>query len=189
MSLPPEVLVFLLAMAPISELRGAIPAGVFGFKIPFLDVFLLSIVGNLIPVIFLLLFLEPLSKFLSKKSRFFEGVFNWLFKRTRKKIDKHIIKYEKIGLVIFVAIPFPLTGGWTGAIAAFLLGLPFKVAFPLISLGVLLAGIIVSVLTISGVVVQNIFGWPALVTIIVFLGIIYLLFKKFKKPKSDQSTK
>lgn len=174
-----EFLVLLLAMAPISELRAAIPVGII-FGLPFWKVFLISFFGNLIPVIFILLFLESVSIFLSRKSKFFKNFFEWLFKKTRKKASPKIKKYEEIGLVLFVAIPLPVTGGWAGSVAAFLLGIPFKVAFPLISLGVLIAGIIVSSLTLSGIAVQKIFGWKALAGVLTILVLIYLyIHKKF----------
>lgn len=186
MILPPEFLVFLLAMAPISELRGAIPTGVAIFSLPFWKVCLISLIGNIIPVFFLLLFLEPISRFFSKKSKIFKKSMNWFFERTRKKVDKHIKKYEEIGLVIFVAIPFPLTGGWSGAIAAFLLGIPFKKAFPLVSLGVLIAGIIVSVLTISGVAIGEIFGWSALLFAVGIIVTIYFLHRVVKRKRAKR---
>jgi uncharacterized membrane protein len=181
MIVPPEILIFLLAMAPISELRGAIPTGILIFNLPFWKVFLISFLGNLIPVFFLLLFLEPVSNFLSKKSNFFKKIINWFFKRTRKKVDDHIKKYEEIGLVIFVAIPFPLTGGWSGAIAAFLLGLPFKVAFPLVSLGVLIAGVIVSVLTTLGIAIEKYFGWATLFGVFILILFCWFFYRFFSK--------
>lgn len=188
MILPLELLVLLLAMAPISELRGAIPTGVAILGLPFWKVFLISLIGNLIPVFFLLLFLNPISKFLARKSKFFRKKIDWFFERTRKKVDKHIKRYEEIGLVIFVAIPLPLTGGWSGAIAAFLLGTPPKKAFPLVSLGVFIAGIIVSVFTISGVTIEKYFGWTTLFGIIMFalsFWLVYYIF--FKKKKKNYS--
>ena len=94
-----------------------------------------------------------------------------------KKVTPKIKKYEKIGLTMFVAIPLPVTGGWTAAIAAFLLGMPFKIAFPLISLGVLIAGIIVSRLTLSGVMVGKIFGWEVLISVIITILIFYFFYR------------
>lgn len=177
MNLSSEFLVFLLAVAPISELRGAIPTGFLVLKLPFWKVFLISLFGNLFSVFLVLLFLGPISKFLSKKSKFFKKLFNWIFHRTRKRVNSHILKYEEIGLLIFVAIPLPLTGGWTGAIAAFLLGLPFKLAFPLIAIGVLIAGGVVSALTLSGVAIDKIFGWQSLLIFLGFVLLFYIFYK------------
>lgn len=185
MHFPPELLTFLLAMLPISELRGAIPLGFFGLKLPLWEVFLLSFLGNVLSVFLLLLFLEPFSNFLSSKSKFFKNLFDLIFRQTRKRVNNHILKYEEIGLLIFVAIPLPLTGGWTGAIAAFLLGLSFKTAFPLISIGVLIAGAIVSVLVMSGVAVESIFGWQSFLIFLLLILLIYI-FYKIKKNKEKK---
>ncbi|HOK35218.1 MAG TPA: small multi-drug export protein [Candidatus Pacearchaeota archaeon] len=180
----PEIQVLLLAMAPISELRGAIPVGLTILHLPFWEVFLISFLGNLIPVIFLLLFLEPFANFLSKNFSIFKKFFDWLFQRTRKNITPSIEKYGKKALVIFVGIPLPITGGWTGSVAAFLFDMPFKIAFPLISLGVLIAGIIVSMLTLSGLAIEKYFGWKTLL-IIVAIGIIgWFIYKQKKNKKS-----
>jgi uncharacterized membrane protein len=177
----PELQVLLLAMAPISELRGAIPVGIAGLNLPFWEVFLISYFGNLIPVIFLLFFLESLANFLSKHFQIFKKFFDWLFQRTRKNIAPSIEKYGKKALVLFVAIPLPVTGGWTGSIAAFLFGMPFKVAFPLISLGVLIAGGIVSALTLSGVAIEQYFGWETLLVIIIIIVLGYFIYKFYPR--------
>lgn len=162
----PYLNVLLLSMAPISELRGAIPVGVTVLELPFWEVFVVSIIGNLIPVMIILLFLKPVVNFLSSNFGICDKFFSWLFSRTRKKTEKWILKYEEIALVLLVAIPLPVTGGWTGSIAAFLFNIPFRIAFPLISLGVLIAGGIVSGLTLAGVAVEKYFGWQTLLVII-----------------------
>jgi uncharacterized membrane protein len=137
----------------------------------------------LIPVVLLLLFLEPLSIFLSKRFKIFDKFFKWLFERTRKKVAPIVKKYEKLGLTLFVAIPLPITGGWTGSIAAFLLGIPFKVAFPLITLGVFIAAVIVSFLTLSGVAIEKVFG---LGTLLIVVGTILLLYFGYKLIKNKK---
>ena len=176
----PELQVFLLAMAPISELRGAIPLGVAGLNLPFWEVFLISFCGNLIPVIFILLFLEPLACFLSKNFKIFQKLFEWLFKRTRRKFQPLVEKYGKLAIILFVAIPLPVTGGWTGAIAAFLFGMRFSIAFPLICVGVLIAGGIVSAFTLGGIAIEKYFGWPVLIGIVVIALIYWLIYRRNK---------
>lgn len=136
---------FLLAMTPIGELRLALPSGVLIYGLDFKWAFLISVIGNLVPVVFLLLLLDPVSEILSRWI-VFKRFFDWLFERTRKKSEERISKYGAIALISFVAIPLPFTGAWTGAIIAFLFNIPFKKAFPLISLGVIIAGVIVSIL-------------------------------------------
>lgn len=146
---PSEFLqVFFTAAAPISELRGAIPLGIVTHDISWPIVFVVAIAGNLLPVPFLLLFLDPLIRLLSKV-KLLEKIINWFFERTRRR-GKLIERYERIGLTLFVAIPLPITGAWTGSVLAFLLGLSFWRAFISIALGVLIAGAIVTVLTMIG---------------------------------------
>ncbi len=145
-NLPTEWLVIIVSAMPVSELRGAIPIGIMLGLTP-LKVFVLAILGNLIPVLPLLYFLEPVSEKL-RKIAFFKKFFDWLFKRTRKK-SNIIEKYELIGLIVFVAIPLPMTGAWTGCIAASLLKLEKKLSFFAVGAGVAIAAVIVTFLTLS----------------------------------------
>jgi len=143
--LSPEVAVFLTSMLPIIELRGALPMAINLFQIAWPKAFLISFIGNLVPVPFILWLLKPIVKILSKIKPL--GIFfEWLFERTRRKGDKVIEKYEEIGLLAFVAIPLPGTGAWTGALIAFLFGLDFKKSFLVITIGVFIAGVIVTCL-------------------------------------------
>lgn len=168
-------------MTPIGELRASIPVALTIYHLNWAIAFLISIVGNLIPVVFILLFLEPVSNWLSKKSAFFNKFFIWLFDRTRKKHSSKIEKYGAVGLATFVTIPLPLTGGWTGAIIAFLFGIPFKKAFFSISAGVITAGIIISIVTKSGIMIEKYFGWQVLLGIITVIGISWFTYKKLRK--------
>jgi len=188
----PEFQILILAMAPLSELNGSIPVGFALFNLPLWKVFLFSFIGNLIPVVIILFFLKKITNSLSSRFKIFESFFNWLFQKTRKKIRPEIIKYGKIGLVSFIALPVPFTGGWTGAIAAFLIGLSFKVALPLIALGVLVNGIIVSVLSLFGIAIEKYFGWQTLLIIIGIITITYLYScgrKKFVHPPRPSKSK
>lgn len=137
-----------ISTLPIVELRGAIPVGIAAFGMPWWKVYLVAVAGNMLPIPFILLLLGPVSKFLM---RFPAGkrFFDWLFSRTRKKSAK-IEKYEALGLTIFVAIPLPVTGGWTGAMAAFLMGIPFGKAMLYILMGVMIAGVIMTILSLLG---------------------------------------
>lgn len=144
--------VFLTSLSPIAELRGAIPLGILVYKMNPVVVFLISIIGNIAPVIFLLLFLDRVKNFLLKqKSNFFEKIFYYLDKRTSTKFQTYFNRYKELGLLIFVAIPLPFTGAWSGALAASLFNIPKKQAFFLISGGVLIAGIIVLMLIELGI--------------------------------------
>ncbi len=135
-------------MMPISELRGAIPLGVWGYGLSPLKAFAIAIVGNLLAVIPLLLLIEPAHK-MAEKIPILKKFFDWILERTRQK-GKIVEKYETIGLMMFVAIPLPGTGAWTGAFAAFLFDIPFKNALIAISIGVLIAGVIVTAFVSMG---------------------------------------
>ncbi len=149
----PELATTLLAMLPIAELRGAIPAGIGGWGLDWWVAAPLAIIGNMIPVFFILWWIEPVSKWLRKHFAFFDRFFEWLFERTRKKFYNKYEKWGNLALIVFVAIPLPVTGAWTGSLAAFLFGIPFKKALPLITVGVIIASIIVTLLTVGAVAI------------------------------------
>jgi uncharacterized membrane protein len=142
----PELVVLAISTLPIVELRGAVPVGINLLKMNWAWVYFLAVVGNMIPIPFILLFLGPFSRF-CMRFRWGLAFFDWLFARTRRK-SAAIEKYETLGLTIFVAIPLPATGGWTGAMAAFLMGMKFHHAMLSILLGVAIAGVIMTVLAL-----------------------------------------
>jgi uncharacterized membrane protein len=145
-----EIIVLLISMLPISELRGAIPLALIVYEMPIWSAFLLAILGNLVPVILIIWFLNLLiNKFLIHRIYIFNRFFAWLFQRTQRKYSKKFERWRDLALVILVAIPLPFTGAWTGALAAFVFGIPIKRAFPLIALGVLIAGAIVTIVTLG----------------------------------------
>lgn len=140
--------VFFMAATPIWELRGSIPTGMFAFHLPWPGVFIVSLLGNILPVPFILLLLDPLRKILGQ-IKFIERLLNWVLQRTRRQ-SALVERYEKIGLMLFVAVPLPGTGAWSGALIAYLLGMSLRSAFLPISLGVLIAGVIVLALCLLG---------------------------------------
>ncbi len=143
-----ELVVLIISALPIFELRGALPVAINLFQLPWYHALPLAIIGNLLPVPVILLFLGSISKWLSKID-FFDRFLHWLFEHTRRR-GKIIGKYERIGLVLFVAIPLPVTGAWTGSLLAVLFGLKFRHAFLSIFIGVCIAGIIVTCLSLLG---------------------------------------
>lgn len=145
--LPKEITVILVGMLPIFELRGAIPLG-FYFKLSLIKNFTLSVLGNMLPIIPLMYLLNPVSERL-RYIPLWKRFFDWLFERTKEKADL-VQKYEALGLAIFVAIPLPMTGAWSGAIAASLFKIRLRYAFPAIFLGVIGAAIIVTILCLLG---------------------------------------
>jgi len=147
--------VLAIAASPISELRGAIPIAIAGFHFPWYYAFLLAIIGNLLPVPFILLFLDAIIPVLCKVPAL-DRMIQWFLARTRRR-GKIVERYERIGLALFVAIPLPITGAWTGSIMAALLGMRFKYAFSAIVVGVLIAGVIVTCATVLGWAVADLF--------------------------------
>ncbi|OGY42644.1 MAG: hypothetical protein A2Y82_03110, partial [Candidatus Buchananbacteria bacterium RBG_13_36_9] len=119
------------------------------YHLPLWQAFLFSVLGNIVPVFFIIYFIDAVSKFLMAKSRIFNRFFQWLFARTRIKFEGKYAKYGLIALTIFVAIPLPMTGAWTGALAVFLFQIPKKPAIIYVILGVLGAGVLVAILTLS----------------------------------------
>lgn len=150
-SLPLFIKYFLtgfVGMLPIVELRGAIPVGVFTFHLSYLESFICSFIGNIIPVYFIVKFIRPLFDFFGRW-KIFKVIIDW----ATEKATKHIQTNEKlqnavsVGLFLFVAVPLPGTGAWVGSLIANFLDLPPKKAIPPIILGVLTAGIIVLSIT------------------------------------------
>lgn len=139
------LLTFLVAMVPVVELRGAIPFGVVrGLNL--WTAIIASILGNLIPVPFIILFIRKIFAWMRAHMPKLDG----LVTRMEKKAEKNraaVEKYAFWGLVILVAIPLPGTGAWTGALVAAMMEIRLKRAFPAIAIGVAIAGVIVSVIT------------------------------------------
>ena len=135
-----EIGVFLVSMIPVVELRGAIPAG-FALGIKPVTVFILSVIGNMLPVPFILWFIRPIFGVLKKTKLL--GFIQKLEDRAMNK-SKSIQKKSLLGLLLFVAIPLPGTGAWTGALIASMLNMRYKNALPTIFAGVIIAGVIVT---------------------------------------------
>lgn len=137
---------FFVSMIPVVELRGGIPIGYnsLGLDLPW--VILAAILGNMLPIPFIILFIRKIFAFLRKRSAWLEKLVSRLERKSMAKAST-IIKYEILGLILFVAIPLPGTGAWTGALIAALLNLRIKTALPTIFLGVMIAAILVSTLS------------------------------------------
>ncbi len=146
--LSPTWIVLIISMLPLIELRGSIPVAIILFGMSWQEAVTLSVIGNMLPIPLILLFMNW---FFSAISKFSLGakLTNWLFARTRRK-GKSIEKYEAIGLAIFVGIPLPGTGAWTGAFAANIFGIRFWRSMLFILIGVLMAAAIVAVLSLMG---------------------------------------
>ena len=142
--IPEELVAFVISLFPVLECRGGMIAARI-MEIPFVTAFLLCYLGNMLPIPFIILFIRKIFDFL-RRFKFFEKIIVKLEAKTEKNKEK-VLRYKSWGLLIFVAIPLPGTGGWTGALMAALLDIPFKRALPVIAIGVLVAGFIMSGLT------------------------------------------
>ncbi|MBU3902468.1 MAG: small multi-drug export protein [Candidatus Thermoplasmatota archaeon] len=147
--LPRWLVILLISMLPIVELRGAIPVALGAYNMNPWIVFPVAVIGNMIPVPFILLFFGYAEKYL-RKYKSFDRFFNRLFEKTRKRADMKIKRYETLGLLAFVAVPLPFTGAWTGALIAYLFGLKFWKSILTIFMGVIVAGFIVTAVCITG---------------------------------------
>ena len=155
--LPVEIVVLIVSTLPIFELRGGIPCG-FALGLIWWKTYIMAVLGNMIPVVPLLLFLEPISNWLRRHVELADRFFEWLFARTRRKGEARMRRYGIfIGLMLFVAIPLPVTGAWTGCAAAFIFGIKFRYSLPAVLLGVLIASLIVSILTYGTATVVDLF--------------------------------
>lgn len=142
--IPKELIILVISMVPVLELRGGLIAAAL-LRVPLWRALFICIVGNVIPIPFILLFITPIFNWL-KRTKWLRGFVTSLEQRSLGKSEK-IQKYQFWGLVLFVGIPLPGTGAWTGSLIAALLGIPLKKAFPAILLGVLLAAFIMCVVT------------------------------------------
>ena len=144
------LIVFFVSMVPIIELRGAIPYAV-GFGLPLLPSYIIAIIGNMIPVPFIFLFARKVLVWGSTK-KYIGKFFTWCLKKGEKGGEKLKLSAGKglyIALLIFVGIPLPGTGAWTGTLAASLLNMDFKKSTLSVMGGVILAGIIMGILSLG----------------------------------------
>ncbi len=143
--IPKEAIVLMLGALPVSEVRGAIPAAL-AMKMSPQSALMWAVLGNSMIIAPALFLLEPISRRL-RNFGFWRRFFDWLFEKAREKGDV-VQRYESLGLMIFVAIPLPMTGAWSGCVAASLFRIKFRYAFAAIFLGVVIAAIIVMVVSL-----------------------------------------
>ncbi|EYU28698.1 hypothetical protein ABFS82_12G107700 [Erythranthe guttata] len=145
---PDEAVVFALATLPVIELRGAIPVG-YWLQLTPLVLTLLSILGNMVPVPFIVLYLKKVANFLTVNNKTASRFLNMLFERAKQKAGP-VKEFQWLGLMLFVAVPFPGTGAWTGAFIASVLDMPFWSAVSANFVGVVLAALLVNLLVNLG---------------------------------------
>lgn len=180
--IPQWLVVVIISMLPIFELRGGIPAGV-ALGMPIWKAALIAVAGNMLPIPFILWFLGPLSYWLSENSMVMDRFFTWLFTRTRRKHSKSFERWQEVALMLFVAIPLPITGAWSGAAAAFVFDIPFWHALLFIFLGVIIAAVIVSLAASFSFIL----GWQGSLAFFVLLtGVLVFVFYRGKKESSEE---
>ena len=135
----------LVSMIPVIELRGGIPFGV-GVGLPVWLAYLAAIIGNMLPVPFIVVYIRRIFQWLRRRSRRLDGLVTRLETKAHLK-GRMVTRYKYLGLCILVAIPLPGTGAWTGALVAAFLDMRLRSAVPAIFLGVVIAGILVSLVT------------------------------------------
>ena len=143
-SFSPEIVAFFVSMLPVLELRGGLIAAKL-MNIEFFKAFAICFVGNMLPIPFILMFIRKIFNLLKKIPKI-EQILTKLEARSLRKADG-VKKYRLLGLLLFVGIPLPGTGAWTGALIADLLDIRIKHSLPVITAGVLIAGVIISILS------------------------------------------
>jgi len=154
-SVPTWFWIFFTSMIPWWESRYAIPMSMLYFNWEWWQALPIAVIGNMLPIPFILLFFHMVEKFL-RNYKFWTKIMDWLFERTRRRANSKIRKYEYFGLILFVAIPLPFTGAWTGALIAYLFDLKFTKSIITIFIGVLIAAFIMIIITLT---FGNIFGY------------------------------
>ena len=147
---PEPLAVLLLATLPVFELRLAIPFALEVLDMPVWQSYIWAVVGNLLPVPFILLFLGPVTTWAEDHWGGLHRFLERLFSHTRRRHTTRFDRWRDLALITFVAIPLPITGAWSGALAAFVFGVERRKAFGLIAIGVLIAGVVVTLLVEGG---------------------------------------
>jgi uncharacterized membrane protein len=143
------IVIFILAALPITELRLALPLALTVYKLPLNIAYMTAVLGNIIPIVFLLTILPMFVIWTRGKLKTLDVFFSWWFGSVNKQYEQKIKRWGALALIIFVAIPLPMTGAWTGSVAAYLFKIPKVRAFIYITIGVMISGILVSLATLG----------------------------------------
>ena len=144
--------IFFGSMVPFLESRYIIPYAMWEFNWAWWEAFPLAIIGNIIPIPFVLIFFKYIEKFLTKYDSW-SNIMNKIFERTRRRANKKIERFETLGLLLFVAIPLPFTGAWTGSLIAYLFDLNFYKSLIVILLGIIISVSIMIILYSTGLII------------------------------------
>lgn len=146
--LPDGLKVLISAMVPVFELRFSIPFGILYLKMPYLQTFIYSMIGTLIPAPFILWLIPSILEWM-RGTKTFKGLGDWIYNRGMKKSES-IEKYGYLGIALFIGVPLPGTGVWTGCLIAALLGMRFRKSLLAAVAGAFIAGVAVMILTSIG---------------------------------------
>ncbi len=180
-----EVTTVLIAMTPLAGIRAAIPVAVIGYGMNLPTAYFLSVLGEFIPVFFIISFLGVVSQWLSRNFSFMKRFFDFLFEKTRRDYNGKVHKYGLFALFLFTGIPLPFSGAWTASLVVFLFGLPYWRSVVAIFCGVLLAGINILIIMEMGIAIEKYHGPLAVTGFVALVSLIYFLYYRRNNNKKN----
>ncbi len=178
-----ELATVILAMTPVVGIRAAIPVAVFVYEMSIPSAYFWSVLGEFLPVIFILKFLGAVSIWLSNKFSFMQRFFDKLFAKTRRDYNGRVHRYGLLALFLYTGIPLPFSGAWTASLVTFLFGFPHKKAVPVIFAGVMLSGINILIIMEMGIAIEKYKGPLAVVGLAVLASLLYFLYYRRNNKK------
>ncbi len=173
--LPDWLVVLLIAMFPFIELRGSLPVAILVFDIPVVESVVLSLVGNMVPVPFILWYAPTVERWF-RRFGWWDRALDRLFERTRRRARSSVERYGPMVLLLFVAIPFPTTGAWTGSLIAYLFDLDRGRSLVVVFVGVLIAGGIVGAIVLGA----DLVGWVLALALVVAVVVMALVARRIE---------
>ena len=179
-----ELTTMLLSMTPLVGIRGAIPLAIMVHEMDIYSAYFWAVLGEFIPVFFILKFLGVVSEWLSKKFSFMKKFFDYLFEKTRSDYNGRVYKYGLFALFLYTGIPLPFSGAWTASLVVFLFGLPYWMSVIAIFFGVMLAGINILIIMEMGIAIEKYRGPMVLAGVMMLAALAYFLYyRKNKRTK------
>jgi len=145
--LPAELAVFVLAMTPLVEMQAAIPAGILVYGMPAWEAYLIALLGNIVPTFLVYGLGQWWIEWTERRKGWLHRITDVVLRRAHDKLHAKVSKAGLVALTVFVALPFPGAGVWTGSVGAFLIGIPFRTALPYIIAGNVINGLLVTLAT------------------------------------------
>lgn len=148
-NIPPQLATALIAMVPIAELRVSIPVALGVYELPVWQAMFFSVIADIVVAAMVIYFLGAFHKILYGRCKWINRIFDWMFSRTRRRFFKKYENWGNIALMLFVAIPLPITGAWTASVASWMFGISKKKSLFYISLGVIISACIVTLISLG----------------------------------------